>query len=107
MIESEYLSLGMSRIWVYSLLISFAFLALPKTLYHTHDHFHPVSKHVKVSFDDAGCFVCDFDYTSLSGPLALPLILKIKHSSLKIAEAKSWNSDNSVEHVASRGPPVS
>ena len=59
----------MTKTWSYLLLVSFAFIYTPKVVFHDHDH------HVEVEEDqapllDEECFVCDFDYSSITGPVS-------------------------------------
>lgn len=62
----------MTKFWSYLLLLSFAFILTPKVVFHDHDH-HVESENDQTPSVEEDCFVCNFDYTSLSAPIIRPL----------------------------------
>ena len=95
----------MRQLISYLLIGAFLFSVTP-VIWHYHEgHEEKHDSDCDNEFNE-DCFVCDFDYTSLSAPLGVNLELSLRFFSIKEFLAKSWNSDNSIENVSSRGPPI-
>ena len=95
----------MLKFWTYSLLLSFAFLVTPKTLVHSHEHSHELSSHNELSFDDDDCFVCDFDYTSLSAPLGRIVKVDLVSNSEMELCFETTEFGCLIDYISLRGPP--
>jgi len=92
-----------SKFWSYCLLLSFAFILTPKTVFHHHEH--EESEHSTSASFEEDCFVCSFDYSIFSAPISATLELDLQLNIPSKDEVVVAQVQRFVEFIQLRGPP--
>lgn len=97
-----------SRFLVYSLLLSFGFLLIPRVYWHDCTEKHADLKHNGKSiahFDKGACFICDFQL--YPADISQKLELAFQKTSLPVTQERAVSLYQSqLLHQSNRGPPA-